>query len=80
MFSRLYINDPLIPVLQLSLSQSHLPGKNAAQFSAAVAIHTVLLETTCYTITTSSQNKLDLVCSQSGSSTIKVETADWHIL
>ena len=33
------INYPQI--LELTLSQSHLPGEDAAQFSAAVAIHTV---------------------------------------
>ena len=37
--SDLYINYP--QVLELTLSQSHLNGENAAQFSAAVAIHTV---------------------------------------
>ena len=30
-------------VLELALSLSHLPGENAAQFSAAVAIRTVLI-------------------------------------
>ena len=38
-FSRLYINYPQL--LEITLSQSHLPGENAAQFSAAVAIHRV---------------------------------------
>ena len=37
-FSGLYINYP--QVLELTLSQSHLPGENKAQFSAALAIHT----------------------------------------
>ena len=40
-FSRLYINYP--KVLELTLSQSHLPGETAAQFSAALANHTVLI-------------------------------------
>ena len=38
-FSGLYIIYP--QVLELTLSQSHLPGEHAAQFSAAVAIRTV---------------------------------------
>ena len=38
-FSGLYIIYP--HVLELALSQSHLHGENVAQFSAAVAIHTV---------------------------------------
>ena len=38
-FSGLYIN--YTQVLELTLSQSQLPGKNAAQFSAAVAFHTL---------------------------------------
>ena len=37
--SRLYINYS--QVLKLTLSQFHLQGENAAQFSSAVAIHTV---------------------------------------
>ena len=40
-FSRLYINYP--QVLELTFSQSHLPGENAAQFAAAVANHTAPL-------------------------------------
>ena len=38
-FSRFYINYP--QVLELTLSQSHLPGENASQFSSAVALYTV---------------------------------------
>ena len=38
-FSGLYII--YTQVLELALSQSHLPGENAEQFSAAVAIRTV---------------------------------------
>ena len=36
-FSGLYIDYPQL--LELTLSQSHLPGENSAQYSAAVAIH-----------------------------------------
>ena len=38
-FSGFYINLP--KVLELNRSPFHLPGENAAQFSAVVAIHTV---------------------------------------
>ena len=38
-FSGLHIIYP--QVLELALSQSHIPGENAAQFSAAVVIRTV---------------------------------------
>ena len=38
-FRRHYIHYP--QVSELTLSQSHLAGENAAQFSTAVAIHTV---------------------------------------
>ena len=38
-FTSLHITCP--KVLDLVLLQSHLPGENAAQFSAAGAIHTV---------------------------------------
>ena len=42
-FSALYITPK---VLELTLSLSHLPGENAAQFSETVAIHTVLISVT----------------------------------
>ena len=38
-----YINYPKVGLLELTLSQSHLLGENAAHFSPAVAIHTVLI-------------------------------------
>ena len=46
-FTGLYMS--YTQVLELTLSQYHLPGENAAQFSAAVAVHTVPFFVSCGT-------------------------------
>ena len=53
-FSGLYINYP--QMLELTVSQSHIPGDNAAQFSASEAIYTVsIFRSTWYPLLLSDQ-------------------------